>query len=100
MTTVGIVDPFLARYRPILETRSAIVRSNLSSALVLREGEALTLLSIDSGAMRALPAGAAYAETPLGVLVWSPAKNPARAELIEPGGWSVVAEWAGGASRR
>ena len=100
MTTVGIVEPFLARYRPILETRGAIVRSNLSSALVLQEGEALTLVSIDSGARRELPADAAYAETALGVLVWSPAKNPASAELIEPEGWSVVAEWTAGASRR
>ena len=100
MTTVGIVDPFLAQYRPIMETRSAVVRSNLSSALVLREGEALTLLSIDSGALRTLPADAAYAETALGVLLWSPAKDPTSAELIEPGGWSVVAEWTAGASRR
>lgn len=100
MTTVGIVDPIFALYRPIIETRSSIVRSNLSSALVLRDGDSLTLLSIDSGARRSLPAGAAYAETDMGVLVWSPADDPTSAELIEPGGWSVVAAWAAGSSRR
>jgi hypothetical protein len=91
--SVGVLDPAAERFRTVIETRGDVLPSPLTSALVVQEGGERSLFAFGSGAKLALSADAAFAQTPYGVLVWSPKDSPKEAALREPDGWTIVAEW-------
>jgi hypothetical protein len=91
--SVGVLDPAAERFRAVIETRGDVLPSPLTSALVVQEGGARSLFAFGSGAKLAIAADEAFAQTPYGVLVWSPKDGPKQAALREPDGWTSVAEW-------
>ena len=93
MKSVGVVDPVSETFRAVLETRGEVVPSALTSALVVKEGGHSSLFAFVSGAKLPVEDTAGYAQTPYGVLVWSPKEKPERAELREADGWKSLAKW-------
>ena len=93
MKAIGVMDPAAERFRAVLETRGEVVPSPLTSALVVQEGGERSLFAFGSGAKMSLAANDGFAQTPYGVLVWSPKDSPKQAALREPDGWTSVAEW-------
>jgi hypothetical protein len=93
MKSVGVVNPVPERFRAVLETRGSVVPTSLGNALLVEEGGRRALFSIASGAKLPVEPDAGFAQTPYGVLVWSPKAKPTRAHLRELSAWAIVAEW-------
>ncbi len=93
MKSVGIVNPVPERFRAVLETRGEILPSALTSSLAVKEGGHTSLFAFITGAKLLVEDGSGFAETPYGVLVWTPKAKPIRATLRETEGWTIVSEW-------
>lgn len=93
LNTVGIVNPVPERYRAALETRGEVLPSPLASVLVVKEDGVRSLFSVFSGAKLPVEEDAGFADTPYGVLVWSPRTKPTTATLRETDGWRKLSEW-------
>lgn len=93
MKSIGVVNPVPERFRTVMETRGTIVPTALGASLVVNEGGRWSLYSVMTGAKIPVEEGAGLAQTPVGVLVWTPRAKPDRAVLREPGTWAVLAEW-------
>jgi hypothetical protein len=93
MTAIGLLDPKAERWRPLYETRGKVVPTSLTGALRIREQSTDLLYAATSGARLDIGTDSAVAQTPYGVLVWSPADKPTQAELREADTWLVLAEW-------
>ncbi len=90
---VGVIDPISERMRTVMETRGEIVPSALTSALIVKENGVSSLFAFVSGSRFQLPADYGCAQTPYGVLVWSPKAGPKEASLLETDGFSAITVW-------
>ncbi len=61
---------------------------------VIRQEGGTALRNAETGAEMTLPSSSAVRRTTSGVVVWSPAVEPTRAWLYEPGRWMVLASWS------
>jgi hypothetical protein len=93
MKSVGVVNPVPERFRAVLETRGEVLATSVTNVLLVREEGRDSLFSVVSGAKIPVEKDAGFAETPFGVLVWTPKAKPTSAFLRETGGWRKLSEW-------
>lgn len=93
LSSVGVIDPIAGKHTAVLETRGEVVPSSLTSALVVKENGTSSLFALGSGARFVLPSDFGCAQTPYGVLVWTPKGKPTEAILRETDGFTSVAAW-------
>ena len=93
MKSVGVVNPTPERFRAVLETRGDVIATAVTGVLLVREEGRDSLFSVVSGAKMPVEKDAGFAETPFGVIVWTPRARPTSAFLRETGGWRKLSEW-------
>lgn len=91
---LSTIDESTLVQKPIFETRGEIVNIGVQSAMGVKEGGVLQLLSLESGSLTTFAKDSGIAGTPYGVLVWFPKEEPKSAILLERGGWTKVATWS------
>jgi hypothetical protein len=93
----GLVDLKTMNRKLLVEEKANVRFVDKRSPLlaVFQRNGGARLLNTDTGAELTLPASASMRRTPMGLVVWSPFREPKRAWLYDMKRWDLLASWAG-----